>query len=149
MATTYTPEQYLEKYCPALYALGSGVYDFWLDTTLSIMSPTLGNNGWGTENNRNNAQALLAAHRWGWITGAYQDLGGGQISLNTTGSVTSEATGRESLGYGMIGFSAAQIEAADVNLALTRWGQMFLALRNSRPAFKFVVTGSSGTAVYR
>jgi hypothetical protein len=135
MATTYTPEQYLAQYCPALYALGSGVYTFWLESTLNRMNPAVTWNGWGSLDARNEAQAYLAIHRWAYLTGAYTDLGGGVISANPTGETTSRASGQESVSFGFIGFNAANIQRADVNLTATRWGLLYLALRDSRPAF--------------
>lgn len=134
MATTYTPAEHLQKWCPALYGLGSGVYTYWLDDSSNQLNTGVSYKDWGSQNIRNLAVALLAAHNWQIGPGAAVDVGG-TSSTALPGAVTAQTTGAESVSYGNPGVSSVKISSSDLSLTSTVYGRKFLELRKTRPWF--------------
>lgn len=136
MTTTYTALEYLQARCAPLYALGSGVYTCWLEDASNALYTLTGVTGWGTADRRALAQALLAAHNWARSISAVQYLAPGFVVSASPGSTTSQTTGGESVSYGNPGVKSTQISLADLDLTSTIYGREFIALRDTRPAFR-------------
>lgn len=81
------------------------------------------------------ALGYLLAHRLSRDLAATQGSTSAQIGPGVTGAITSVATGGMSLGYGASGMMGPAVAggAVDAELALSVYGQGFLALRNTRP----------------
>ena len=75
------------------------------------------------------ALAYLLAHRFSKDLAATQGSSSAPIGGGLTGAVTSVSTGGMSIGYGASGAAPGIVDA---ELALTTYGQAFLALRDTR-----------------
>jgi hypothetical protein len=143
--STYTPTQYLEKYAPPLYALGDGVYSFWLDDAANGMNPDQSRLGWGSTDRYNKAQALIAAHNWTRSgSAATVDLGDGQLAARSPGAIASQTTIRESVAYGNPGVNNVNMGVVEAEWATTVYGRMLIQIIKTRAAFKFMVIGAPG-----
>lgn len=80
------------------------------------------------------ALAYLLAHRCSKDLAATQGSSSAPIGGGLTGAVTSVSTGGMSIGYGASGAmgAASAPGIVDAELALTTYGQAFLALRDTR-----------------
>jgi hypothetical protein len=129
MAAPATTTDALRRLCPALYALDTDAYGFWVD--LADASLTI--SGWGTL--RPTAVALLAAHQWARLTGG--SIGGLTPSAAAaSGVVTSESAGNETGKSLSRSYAASPTKNVDEwELSSTVWGQQFLAIRKTRATF--------------
>ena len=134
--TTYTPEEYLAKLCPPLYALGDGIYTFWLDDASNGMNPNQGRYGWGNTDRYNRAKSLIAAHNWTRSGSAMTvDLGSGQLVARSPGATASQSTIRESIAYGNPGVNNVNMGAVEAEWSTTVYGRMLIQMIRTRPAF--------------
>ena len=80
------------------------------------------------------ALGYLLAHRVSRDLASTQGSTTAQIGPGATGAIVSESTGGMSTGYGASGMMGAAVAggATDAELALSVYGQGFLALRNGR-----------------
>lgn len=117
---------------PPLYALGSGVYQDWLDWSATRLADA--DQGWDDQYYA--AQALYAGHLWTRIAGGVSALT--ETEVSEVGNVTSRGAADLSESYGSL---AAGMSLEAQELATTRYGVAFLALRQSIPNFGARVTG--------
>lgn len=143
--TTFTPEQYLEKYAKPLYDLTDAVYSFWLDDAANGMNGDKTGSGWGSADRYNKAQALIAAHNWTRVgSSSPVDLGGGRLAIQSPGAITGQTTIRESVAYGNPGINNVDMGAVESEWATTVYGRMLLQIVRTRPAFRFFSVSAPG-----
>ncbi len=129
MALPTTAAGHLQFQCRELYALGEGVYSYWIDTAEAEINPTTGINGW-SGSTRPLAVALLAAHLWARnpATIAAAEATGIVSAESATNPLTQKGLSRS---YSV----PAAASPEEASLLTTRWGQAFVDLRRRQPAF--------------